>query len=89
VSRAAGLRRRDECWLTIGVVKHLGKDDVGSSVDLLAEVVHLHLGRFALRVSLWKASDLHVAQISFPPLLSSFRRTPDLLQCQNNRHSPS
>jgi hypothetical protein len=48
-----------ECEVhTIGIVKHLREDDVGSSVDLLPEMVHLLLGRLAMRMSLGEASDL-------------------------------
>lgn len=49
---------------TIGVVEHLREDDVGSSVDLLPEMVHLLLGRFAVGVSFGEASDLRSVWVS-------------------------
>lgn len=52
------LRRKKRVIHTIGIVEHLSEDDVGSSVDLLPKMVHLLLGRFAVRVSLGEASDL-------------------------------
>lgn len=44
---------------TIGVVEHLREDDIGSGVDLLAEVLHLLFGRQSgLRVSFGETSNL-------------------------------